>query len=111
MRPPIAIVSSPRSDIDDPSRLEPTVALFISWPYTYNRIMSDNYTNVLLEDINAKFDQIIEVVGTLSDELKTKASQESVDQIQGELRIVKTATTDTSNTIRELDHRVAKLES
>lgn len=79
--------------------------------YTKHMGQSDNYTDTLLEDINSKFEQIIEVVGTLHDELKTRASQASVDTLASELCIVKAATIDTSNTVRDLEHRVAKLES
>jgi hypothetical protein len=80
---------------------------------TYTTYMSkdDNYTNVILEDINAKFDQLIEVVGQLSDDLKQKANQTTVDEIKTDAKIIKAAVIDTNHQVSQLEQRVIHLEA
>lgn len=71
----------------------------------------DSYIGVLLEDINDKFDRVIEVVGALSDELKTKADKDDVQNIRDDIRMIKTAVAEHTHEIEALDTRVTRLEA
>lgn len=71
----------------------------------------DNFTNVILEDINGKFDALMEITEIMHSELKTKASQESVDSLQSDLNIVKAAVTDLTTQVDEHESRITTLET
>lgn len=71
----------------------------------------DNYTNVILEDINAKFDRLIEVVGQLSDDIQQKANQSDIDEIKADTKVIRAAVTDTGDQVSELERRVVQLEA
>lgn len=77
----------------------------------YTESMSDNYTDVLLEEINSKFDRLIEVVGNTNDELQTKASAEDVQEVKSDIKVIKAAVIDTSHQVTDLQRRTTLLEN
>lgn len=71
----------------------------------------ENYTNVLLEEMNSKFDKLIEIVGQLSDELKKKANQSDLDEVKSDVKTVKSAVTETTIELANIGNRVRQLET
>lgn len=67
-------------------------------------------TNVLLEDINSKFDQIIEVVGTLGDKIDRKADAEQVAEIKADIKVIKAAVTGHGTELQDHEQRISHLE-
>ena len=41
----------------------------------------DSYTNVILEDINSKFDRLIEVVANMQEQLTRKADKDDITNL------------------------------
>lgn len=70
----------------------------------------NNYTNVILEDMNAKFDRLIEVVNGMNDALKTKAEQEDIEEIKADVKVIKAVLTDHSSTLNDHEDRIVALE-
>jgi len=66
---------------------------------------------IILEDMNGKFDRLIEVTAQIQEELKTKASQESVDDIKADLKIVKAVVTEHSGQLHDHEARITRLET
>ena len=71
---------------------------------------NDNYTNVLPEEMNGKFDQVIELLSMMRDDIQTKASTESVEEIKGDIKIIKAAVTENSTKITTQKRRISLLE-
>ena len=72
----------------------------------------DNYTDVLLEDINAKFDAIMEIVQPLvSLPADVREIKEDVSATKADLRIVKAAVTDQSHQLNDHERRILALET
>lgn len=75
--------------------------------------MSDksNYTDVLLEDINSKFDAVLEVVGGLQTNVnKIPKMAERIEKLESDMSLVKLATRVTSNDMNMVKIRTEKLE-
>ncbi len=70
----------------------------------------ENYTNVLLEDINGKFDQLIEVVSGMREEMKTLAKQTDLNDVKSDVKVIKAAVTDLSGNVLDLEGRTELLE-
>ncbi|HRQ98197.1 MAG TPA: hypothetical protein PK265_02650 [Candidatus Saccharibacteria bacterium] len=70
----------------------------------------NNYTDVLLEDINSKMDAVFEVVQDTRDQIKTLARQSDLESLQGDVQLIRTALTDTTAQINKQDQRITKLE-
>ena len=71
---------------------------------------SDNYTDVLLEDVNDKFDRIMDAVSQMQDELKLKANQSDIDEIKADIKIIKAVLTDTNEQVQHHEKRITTLE-
>ena len=69
-----------------------------------------DYTDVLLEDINSKFDAIIEVVDTLRGQVKKIPSMsEHLEKIENDMTTVRIATSATSRDTELIKIRTEKL--
>lgn len=79
----------------------------------YNKNMSkdEGYLGVILEDMNDKFDRIIEAVGQMQDELQKKPDREEFDELKADVKIIKAALTDTNARVHDHEVRIAKLET
>lgn len=71
---------------------------------------NNNYTDVLLEDINSKMDAVFEVVQDTRDQIKTLARQSDLESLQSNVQLIRTAITDTTAQINKQDQRITKLE-
>ena len=71
---------------------------------------NNNYTDVLLEDINSKMDAVFEVVQDTRDQIKTLARQSDLESLQSNVQLIRTALTDTTAQINKQDQRITKLE-
>ncbi|HLA48975.1 MAG TPA: hypothetical protein VJY84_00320 [Candidatus Saccharimonadales bacterium] len=70
----------------------------------------NNYTEVLLEDINDKFDALIDGYKAVRDEIKTLAKQEDLEDVKRDVKTIKKVVTATNEDLKNLDRRVTKLE-
>lgn len=73
--------------------------------------MSDNYTNIMLEEIREQNKAILEVVDDMQRQLKDVPKRNEFEEVKADMKIVKAAVTDTSHEVHELDRHVARLEA
>ena len=71
--------------------------------------MSD-HTDVLLEDINGKFDIILEAVGGLQEEMKGLAKQPDLEEVKTDVTTIKLAVTGHSEQLTNHENRIGQLE-
>lgn len=72
--------------------------------------MNTQETNVILEDINGKFDHIVEIVGALNEKIDKKADKSDLDEIKADIKIMKAALTETSHQVNDHEQRITTLE-
>jgi|GEM_PF-1508560 len=71
----------------------------------------NNHNDVLLEDINSKFDAILEAVGSMKDQVKKIPSiEEKVINLENEMHAVRLATTDTNIDVKDIKTHVRKID-
>lgn len=74
--------------------------------------MSDNYSDILLEDIQSKFDAIIEGQAAMA---YVPAKLESIDDrlisIESEVKAIRMAVTDHDGLLKNHEFRIIKLET
>lgn len=72
----------------------------------------DDYNGILLEDMNSKFDAIMEAIRPLQ-VLPQQVAELSarVDELSADMKVVKAAITDLSAQVHDLDLRVQRLEA
>lgn len=63
--------------------------------YTNRMSKSDDYTNVILEDINSKFDVIADAVGQVQKKMKDLAKQTDLEEVRADVKTIKAAVTQT----------------
>lgn len=76
--------------------------------------MSDgkDYTGLLLEDINGKFDVIVEAVGQIQDQIKVlPAMQSDLEEVKSDVKAIKAVVTDHSHQFSDHEQRIGTLES
>lgn len=74
--------------------------------------MSNNYTDIILEEIRDQNKAILEAVGGMQEQVaKIPRMEEKIDKLGQDLRVVKAAVTDTNHEVRALDRRVTRLEA
>ena len=71
----------------------------------------DNYTDILLEDINSKFDAVLEAVGGMQDHIKKIPKMaKRIEKLVSDMVTVKLATRTTSYDTNLIKIRTEKLE-
>ncbi len=70
--------------------------------------MNDDHTGVILEDMNSKFDLVVELVQDMSQKMATK---NDLVEIKEDVKIIKAAVTDLSNQVARHETRITSLES
>jgi len=70
-----------------------------------------DYTDVLLEDMSAKFDILIEGFGQIRNEVKTLATQSSLDEVKADVKVIKAAVTDLSAHVNDHEERLTATET
>jgi uncharacterized protein YoxC len=67
----------------------------------------DNHTNVLLEDINGKFDTILEAITSMQPQVAKIASiEESVAELKTDVKVIKAAVKDQGKQLHDHDRKV-----
>lgn len=66
--------------------------------------MSKDYTDVLLEEMNGKFDRLIEVTAQMREEMRQSARQEDLEEVKADVKVIKAAVTDLSSQVNK--HKV-----
>lgn len=73
---------------------------------------STHYTDILLEDMNSKFDAVMEILQTLAVLPQQVARIEvRLDELSLDVKVVKAAVTDLSVQVQDIDLRVQRLEA
>jgi len=71
-----------------------------------------NYTDVLLEDINSKFDAVLEAVSGMQDSVKKiPKMSERIEKLESDMTMVKLVTQATGSDAKLIKIRTEKLES
>ncbi len=70
-----------------------------------------NQFGVILEDIDSKFDRLIEAVSQLQDEMKTKADKSDIERIERKIDTIKVVVKDQSHELKDHELRITKLET
>ncbi len=81
--------------------------------YTEDRMgKSTDHTAVILEDINGKFDQLIEVVAAMQTNLnKIPKIETELTEVREDVKVIKSVVTDHSSRIKDHELRLTKLEA
>lgn len=73
---------------------------------------SKDYTGVLLEDINGKFDVIVEAVGQMQDQMKLlKDVPEDLKEVKADVKTIKSVLTGHSEQLADHEERINALEA
>ena len=72
---------------------------------------NENYIVALLEEMNGKFDLMMEMMITMNDQLKEKADKSDFDDLKTELHTVRLVVTDTNKQVHRSDRRIERLEA
>ncbi len=59
-----------------------------------------NYTNVILEEMNGKFDLLVEAVGTVQEKLETLALKKDLTEVKEDVKMIRAAVTDRSGELQ-----------
>ncbi|MEI6237801.1 MAG: hypothetical protein WCP03_04350 [Candidatus Saccharibacteria bacterium] len=70
-----------------------------------------SHTDILLEEMNSKFEAVIEVVGQMQDQLKDIPKRDEFEELKSDVKIIKTAVVDRSNQLNSHEKRITRLES
>ena len=73
--------------------------------------MGDQYTNTLLEEMNGKFDVVIEAVGQMQEQIKEIPKRDEFEALKADVKIIKAAVVDHSNQIGNHEKRITRLET
>lgn len=71
-----------------------------------------DYTNVLLEEMNGKFDLLLEAVAPLKDMQKDIiVMKEDIVELKGDAKVIKAAVTDLSHQVADHDREIRELKT
>ncbi len=71
-----------------------------------------DYTNVLLEEMNSKFDLLLEAVKPIRQlQQDTGTLKEDMNEVKSDVKVIKAAVTDVSKEVSAHDLRIANLEN
>jgi len=69
-----------------------------------------DYTDVLLEGINGKFDRLLEVIIQMRNDMKGMARQD-LEEVKADVKVIKAVLTDTNVQVRDHETRITELET
>lgn len=74
--------------------------------------MKDDYVAVLLEDMNSKFDAVIESVSGLATDVKElKQLIPDVTELKSDVKVIKAAVTDQTTKLNDHETRITVIEA
>lgn len=73
--------------------------------------MKSNNAEVLLEELNGKFDFMIEAMGQMQGQINRLPEREEFDDLKADVKIIKAAATINTRDIANHEKRITKLES
>lgn len=74
-------------------------------------LSDDNYTNIMLEEISGQNKAVLEVVGQMRDKMDILATKDELQAVADDVKVIKSALTETNKDVADLDRRVTVLES
>ncbi len=72
---------------------------------------SSNHTDIVLEDMNSKFDAVIELVTQMREDMKQLAKQEDLEEVKADVKIIKAAITDLSHQVEKHEQQLTSLRT
>jgi hypothetical protein len=73
--------------------------------------MSNDHTNIILEEMNSKFDVVVEAVGQMQEQIKDIPKRDEFEELKSDVKIIKAAVVDHSNHINDHEKRITRLET
>jgi outer membrane murein-binding lipoprotein Lpp len=78
--------------------------------------MKDDHVGVLLDDINSKFDAVVEVVGSVAGDVQTLKStvevlKDDMYEFESDVKAIKAAVIDQTHELTDYEHRIVSLEN
>lgn len=73
--------------------------------------MSNNHTDVILEDMNSKFDLVVELVTEMRKDITGMATKDDIAELKADIKVIKAAVTDTSHQVQDHEQRITTLET
>jgi hypothetical protein len=74
--------------------------------------MTDNHTNIILEDINGKLDLVLEAVAPIKGLQSDMGTvKEDIAELKADVKVVKAVVTSQSHSMNDYDKRIARLEA
>jgi hypothetical protein len=68
-------------------------------------------TDIILEDMNAKFDVMLEAISSLRDDLGGMARQSDLEVVKSDAKVIKAAVTDLSKQVNDPEQRIAAVRA
>lgn len=74
--------------------------------------MSDvNHADILLKDINGKFDAVLEAVGQIQSQIKNLPTRDEFTRLKDDVKTIKLAVTGHSEQLNDNEKRITQLEA
>lgn len=70
-----------------------------------------DHLEVILEDMNGKFDRLIEVAAQMQDTLERTATKDELAEVKADIKVIKAAVVDHSGQLNDHEQRITHLES
>jgi hypothetical protein len=70
----------------------------------------DEYTNIILEEMNGKFDVVMEAFTQIQETMKTFATKDELKTVAHDVKIIKKAVTATNKDVQNHEVRITCLE-
>jgi hypothetical protein len=67
--------------------------------------------DIILEDMNAKFDVMLEAISSLRDDLGGMARQSDLEVVKSDAKVIKAAVTDLSKQVNDPEQRIAAVRA
>ncbi len=70
-----------------------------------------NHTDFLLEDMNGKFDRLIDIMAQVRDEMKGMAKQTDLEEVKTDVKVIKVAVKDVSHQVATHEEQITELKA
>jgi len=70
-----------------------------------------NYTDVLLEDINGKFDAVLDGISGIRERVDNLPARDEFNDVKDDIRTIKSAVKGTNKRLEDHEKRITKLET
>lgn len=75
------------------------------WP------VSKDHTDIIFEEMNSKFDHVVEAVGQMQSQLKEIPKRDEFNELKSDVKIIKASVVSHSNQLNDQEKRITRLET